>query len=55
VKDFSWIKSTASPNWSVLEDGNFIDWAMELDHARKEVSPKLVVDMAARLIRRLDS
>jgi len=55
VKDFSWIKSTASPNWIVLEDGNFIDWAMELDHARKEVSPKLVVDMAARLIRRLDS
>ncbi|KAG9023310.1 hypothetical protein FRB95_013264 [Tulasnella sp. JGI-2019a] len=54
VKDFSWIKATASPNWSVLRVSDSAGWAKELDYARnaqmqQQEASKLVEDMIARL------
>ncbi|KAG8877898.1 hypothetical protein FRB97_002932 [Tulasnella sp. 331] len=55
VKDFSWIKATASPNWSTLQAADAIDWVMELDGTRENSFKKpseWVVDMTARLTQR---
>jgi hypothetical protein len=34
VKDFSWIRPTPSPNWSMLPESNLIGWAKEINDHR---------------------
>ena len=34
VKDFSWIRTTPSPNWSIMEDTDKVDWVREINTYR---------------------